>query len=76
MDCFHVLLGRPCKYDKNVIHNRRKNAYTLGKNGCKHMLFPIEDKGVNEESIPNILLMGGKEILNEVKKEQETLLLW
>jgi hypothetical protein len=35
------------------------------------MLLPIEDKGVKEEAIPSILLMSGKELLKEVKKEQE-----
>jgi hypothetical protein len=71
MDVFHVLLGRPWKYDRNVIHDGRKNTYTLEKNGCKYMLFPIENKGVKEESSPSILLMSGKELLKEVKKEQE-----
>jgi hypothetical protein len=71
MDVCHVLLGRPWKYERNVIHDGRKNTYTLEKNGCKHMLFPIEDKGVKEEASPSILLMSGKEILKEVKKEQE-----
>jgi hypothetical protein len=33
------------------------------------MFLPIEDKGVKEESIPRILLMNGKELLKEVKKE-------
>jgi hypothetical protein len=71
MDVFHVLLGRPWKYDINVIHDGRENTYTLEKNGRKHMLLPIEDKGVKEEASPSILLMSGKELLNEVKKEQE-----
>jgi hypothetical protein len=35
------------------------------------MLLPIEDKKVKEEDNPSILLMSGKELLNEVKKEQE-----
>ena len=69
MDVCHVLLGRPWKYDRNVIHDGRKNTYTLEKNGCKHMLFPIKDKGFKEEDSPSILLMSGKELLKEVKKE-------
>jgi hypothetical protein len=36
------------------------------------MFFPIEDTEQKREAISNILLMSGKEILNEVKKEQET----
>jgi hypothetical protein len=35
MDVSHVLFGRPWQYDRNVIHDGRKNTYTLEKNGCK-----------------------------------------
>jgi hypothetical protein len=71
MDICYVFLGRPWQYDRNVIHDGRENTYTLEKNGCKHMLFPIEDKGVKEEAILSIILMSGKEFLKEFKKEQE-----
>jgi hypothetical protein len=70
MDVCHVLLGRPWQYDMNVIHDGRKNTYTLQKNGRTHML-PIKEKKVKEEDNTSILLMSGKEILSEVKKEQE-----
>jgi hypothetical protein len=69
MDVCHVLLGRPWKFDRNVIHDGRKNTYTLEKNGRTHMLLPIKDKKVKEESSTSILLMSGKELLSEVKKE-------
>jgi hypothetical protein len=59
MDVCHVLLGRPWKYDRNVIHDGRKNTYTLEKNGRTHMLLPMEDKKVKEEASPSILLMSG-----------------
>jgi hypothetical protein len=71
MDVCHVLLGIPWQFDINFIHDGRKNTYTLEKNGRTHMLFPIEEKKVKEESITSILLMSGKELLSEVKKEQE-----
>jgi hypothetical protein len=35
------------------------------------MLLPIEEKKVKEEAITSILLMSGKELLSEDKKEQE-----
>jgi protein-tyrosine phosphatase len=69
MDVCHVLLGRPWKYDRNVIHDGRRNNYTLEKNGRTCMLLPIEDKIVKDEANMSILLMSGKEILSEVKKE-------
>jgi hypothetical protein len=57
--------------DRNVIHYGRKNTYTLEKNGRTHMLFPIEEKKVKEEFNTSILIMRGKELLKEVKKEQD-----
>jgi hypothetical protein len=35
------------------------------------MFLPIEEKKVKEEASTSILLMSGKELLSEVKKEQE-----
>jgi hypothetical protein len=71
MDVCHLLLGRPWQYDRNVVHDGRKNTYTLEKNGRTHMLLPIEDKKVKEEASNTILLMSGKELLNEVRKDEE-----
>jgi hypothetical protein len=51
------------------IHDGRKNTYTLEKNGRTHMLLPIEEKKVKGEVNTSILLMSGKELLKEVKKE-------
>jgi hypothetical protein len=71
MDVCHIFFGRPWHFDRNVIHDGRKNTYTLEKNGRTHMLLPIEEKKVKEEANMNILLMNGKELLKEVKEEQE-----
>jgi hypothetical protein len=71
MDVCHVLLGRPLQYDINGIHDGRENTYTLENNGRTHMLLPIKENKLKEESITSILLMSGKEILSEVKKEHE-----
>jgi hypothetical protein len=69
MDVCHVLLVRPWKYVRNVIHDGRRNNYTLEKNGRTHMSLPIEEKKVKDEARMSILLMSGKELLDEVKKE-------
>jgi hypothetical protein len=45
------------------------NTYTLEKNVRTHMLMPIEEKKVTDEASMRILLMSGKELLKEVKKE-------
>jgi hypothetical protein len=69
VDVWHILLGRPWKFDMNVIHDGRNNTYTLEKNGRTHMLLLIEEKKVKEEANTSILFMIGKEIMKEVKKE-------
>jgi hypothetical protein len=71
MDVCHVLLERPWNFDENVIHDKRKNTYTLEKNGRTHMVLPIEEKKVKEEANKSILFMSGKELLSEVKKGHE-----
>ena len=63
MDVFHILLGRPWKYDIKVVHDRRKNTYSLEKDGKRHTLSPLEDEAVPECSGSIILLMIGKELL-------------
>jgi hypothetical protein len=70
MYVFNLLLGRPWQYDINFVHDGRRNTYTLEKNGRTHMLLLIEDNKVKEETINTILLMSGKELLDEVKKEE------
>jgi hypothetical protein len=69
MDVCHILLGRPWQFDMNVIHDGRKNTYTIENNGRTHMWLPIEEKKVKEEANTSILLMSGKELLKEVKEE-------
>jgi hypothetical protein len=71
MDVCHIFLGRPWQFNRNVIHDGRKNNYTLEKNGRIHILLPIEDKKDKEEVNTRILLMSGKELLKEIKKDQE-----
>jgi hypothetical protein len=71
MDLCHVFLGRPWNFDMNAIHDGRRNTYTLENNGRTHVLLPIDEKKVKEETNTNILLMSGKELLSEVKKGKE-----
>jgi hypothetical protein len=70
MDVCYLLLGRPWKYDKNVVHDGRKNTYTLEKNGRTRMLLSIKDKEVKPKLSNTVLLMSGKELLKKVKKKE------
>lgn len=40
MDAYHILLGRPCQFDRKMIHDGFKNAYTFTKEGKKIVLLP------------------------------------
>jgi hypothetical protein len=71
MDVCHVLLGRPCQYDRNVVHDGRMNTYTLEKDGITHRLLPIKDKEVKPEVSNTILLMSGKELFTEMEKKED-----
>ena len=71
MDVCHILLGSPWKYDRKVVHDVRKNTYSMEKDGKKHTLSPLKDEAIQEGLESNILLMIGKELLQEVKKEEE-----
>jgi hypothetical protein len=71
MDVCHILLGRSWKYDRNVVHDGRRSTYTLEKNGRTHMILPIRGQGGKIRSQQYILLMSGKELLDEVKKEED-----
>ena len=71
MPYFFGKIRRQWKFERNVIHDGRKNTYTLEKNGRTHMWLLIEEKKVKEEANTSILLMSGKELLKEVKEEQE-----
>jgi hypothetical protein len=69
MDVCHILFGRPWKFDRNVIHDGRKNTCTLEKNGRMHMLLPMDENRAKEEANTSILFMSGKELLNKFKEE-------
>ena len=42
MDVCHLLLGRPCQYDRKVIYDGFKNTYTFCKDGHKIVLAPLK----------------------------------
>jgi hypothetical protein len=74
MDVCHLLLGRAWKYERNVIHDGRKNTYTLEKNGRTHMLLPIKDKEEKPEVSNTVLLM--RKFLQRLRRRMKHNLLW
>ena len=51
MDAFHLLLGRPWKYNIKVIHYGGKNTYTFWKDGSKIILLSLTDEGKAENML-------------------------
>ena len=71
MDCSHILLGRPWKYDRCVVHDGRLNQYTLWVNGRKQILLPLSESPdeVNCNTI-RVCMVNGKQFEKEVKRNQ------
>ena len=67
----HVLLGRPWKFDIKSVHDGKRNTYTIEKDGKNHTLLPLKDEEDKGAARNNVMLISGKELLQEVKKEKE-----
>ena len=71
MDCCHIFLGRPWKYDRYVVHDGRLNQYTLWVNVKKQTLFPlIESPDEVSFTAIKVCMVDGKQLEKEVKKNQ------
>ena len=51
MDACHLLLRRPWQFDRGIIHDGRKNNYSLVKGGQKFTLLPMKQRA--KYPIPN-----------------------
>eukprot|EP00253_Pinus_taeda_P002625 PITA_02625 len=67
MDVCHILLGRPWKYDRKLAHDGLPNCNKFVKDGIKHTLVPIKEKGTAGTSEPRAPLIGGKQFLKQVE---------
>lgn len=71
MDVCHILLGRPWQFDRNAIHDGRRNTYTLEKDGNKHTLLPLKVEADKEAAGNSVTLMNEKILLQEDEKGKE-----
>jgi len=51
MDIGHVILGRPCQFDNNTIHDGFSNKITFSQNNHKYTLFPLSPAEVRAYTI-------------------------
>jgi len=69
MDACHILLGRPWQYDRNVVHDGRKNTYSLSINGKKIVLAPRSAEVNPAPVADNTNLLSMPRFLVEVEHE-------
>ena len=63
MDVFHILIGRPWKFDNKVTHDGRSNCHSFEQNGIKHVLHPLQEGSIAGQSTPKVPMLSGKEYL-------------
>ena len=69
MDVFHILLGRPWKFNRKVVHDGESNCYKFERDGIKHTLVPLKEEDTTRTSSPKVMLLGGKEFLQQMENE-------
>eukprot|EP00253_Pinus_taeda_P025282 PITA_25282 len=69
MDVCHILLGRPWQYDREAMHDGKRNTYKFEKDGVNHTLLPLPEEGrPGQKTNPKTLLLGGNEYLKQMKE--------
>ncbi|KAE8696147.1 putative CCCH-type zinc finger family protein [Hibiscus syriacus] len=67
MDACHILLGRPWQYDRSVIHDGRKNTYSLSIKGKKIVLAPRREGLTPTPVTHNTNLLSMSRFLDEIE---------
>ncbi|KAE8695418.1 putative CCCH-type zinc finger family protein [Hibiscus syriacus] len=67
MDACHILLGRPWQYDHSVIHDGRKNTYSLSMKGKKIVLAPRREGLTPTPVTHNTNLLSLSRFLDEIE---------
>jgi len=70
MDVCQILLGRPWQYDRNAIHEGKKNVYKIQKYGLNQTLVPLQERETDGNNDPKALLMSGKEFLQQMEDNE------
>ena len=66
MDVFHILLGRSWKFDKKVTHDGRSHCHNFEQNVIRDVLHPSQEVRMAGKSAPKVLMLSGKEYLQQV----------
>ena len=73
MEAFHLLLGRPCQYDRRVMHDGFTNKFTFVHKDRKTTLAPLAPREVSEDQLKmrKKRKVKRKEKQSEKKKEKK-----
>ena len=69
MDVYHLLLGRPWQFDRNIVHDGHGNTYSLKKDGVYHKLKPLIKEGEKVCSSARVCLVDGRIFLDGMKHQ-------
>ncbi|XP_052290298.1 uncharacterized protein LOC127900023 [Citrus sinensis] len=73
MDACHLLLGRPWQYDRNVVHDGKRNTYSFMFNNTKIVLLPNKEFTLQQD-LGNYLL-GKKQFIDVVSETKKVYIL-
>ena len=68
MDFFHILLGRPWKFDRHVLYDGRVNKYTTRKEGVTYVLLPFIENHNEMSCTIRVCMVTRKEFEKDMKK--------
>ena len=51
MQAGHILLGRPWQFDRNALHDGKKNRYNLEREGKRTTLLPLSPKEIHDDQL-------------------------
>jgi hypothetical protein len=76
MDAYHLLLGRPCQYDRNTHHDGRKNTYSFLVDNVKLTLLPNPGDVTKPPKEVGQTLLAKREFIREMLDADQVYLLY
>ena len=53
-----------------MIHDGRSNCHSFEQNGIRHVLYPLQEGGIVGQSTPKVLMLLGKEYLQQIEEDE------
>lgn len=70
MDSCHLLLGRPWKFDREVVYDGRANSITFKKGGKTFKIQSLLEVEETQAKVASVLFCSGKEFVKDLKDEE------